>query len=177
MSFVLLPGREHGVGHREFFICEECCVCYVHLDVLIRFYRVPTKMNRNSVCPRQVSSFCGLDKSTIPPVYLQLSTTLYRPSWAAVHNTFFLSVFSLPLYIFRWSRSVTTTVNKCSGDKLSHVGSFNTKTFFSEGQKNLVNSENVENLSNYQLLKWKPSVCSTSLHFSKLITVVQFFSA
>ena len=50
------------------------------LDVLIRFYRVPTKMNRNSVCPRQVSNFCGLDKSTISPVYLMLSTTLYRPS-------------------------------------------------------------------------------------------------
>ena len=35
-----------------------------------------------------LSNFCGLDKSTIPPVYFQLSTTLYRPSWAAVHNTF-----------------------------------------------------------------------------------------
>ena len=35
-----------------------------------------------------LSNFCGLDKSTIPPVYLQLSTTLYRPSWAAVHDTF-----------------------------------------------------------------------------------------
>ena len=66
--------------------------------------------------------------------------------------------------------------NRC-GDKLSHVGSFNTKNFFSEGQKNLVNSENKENLSNYQLLKRKPSVCSTLLHFSKLITVVQFFFA
>ena len=68
---------------------------------------------------------------------------------------------------------MTTTVNR-SGDKLSHVGSFNTKNFFSEGQKNLLNSENKENLSHYQLLKRKPSVCSTSLHFSKLITVVQF---
>ena len=38
-----------------------------------------------------------------------------------------------------------------------------------------MNSENKENLSNYKLLKRKPSVCSTSLHFSKLITVVQFF--
>ena len=49
------------------------------------------------------------------------------------------------------------------------------RTFFSEGQKNLVNSENKENLSNYQPLKQKPSVCSTSLHFSKLITVVDLF--
>ena len=78
----------------------------------------------------------------------------------------------IPLYIFRWSRSVTTTVNK---PQLQHVGSSNTKNFFSEGQKNLVNSENKENLSNYQPLKRKPSVCSTSLHFSKLITVVDFF--
>ena len=35
-----------------------------------------------------LSNFCGLDKSTIPPVYLHLSTTLYQLSWAAVHNTF-----------------------------------------------------------------------------------------
>ena len=33
-----------------------------------------------SVCPWQVSNSWGLDKSTIPPVYLQFSTTLYRPS-------------------------------------------------------------------------------------------------
>ena len=38
-----------------------------------------------------------------------------------------------------------------------------------------MNSENKENLSNYQLLKRKPSVCSTSLHFGELITVVRFF--
>ena len=38
-----------------------------------------------------------------------------------------------------------------------------------------MNSENKENLSNYQLLKRKPSVCSRSLHSSKLNTVVQFF--
>ena len=48
------------------------------------------------------------------------------------------------------------------------------RTFLVKAKKNLVNSENKENLSNYQLLKRKPSVCSTSLHFSKLITVVQF---
>ena len=34
---------------------------------------------------------------------------------------------------------------------------------------------NKENLSNYQLLKRKPSVCSTSLNFGELITVVQYF--
>ena len=50
------------------------------------------------------------------------------------------------------------------------------RTFFSEGQKNLVNSENKENLSNYQLLKRKPSVCSTSLQFTKLILSFNFFS-
>ena len=38
-----------------------------------------------------------------------------------------------------------------------------------------MNLENKENLSNYQLLKRKPSLCSTSLPFNKLITVVQFF--
>ena len=60
---------------------------------------------------------------------------------------------------------MTTTVNK-SQWRLA---------FACSGQKNLVNSENKENLSNYQLLKREPSVCSTSLHFSKLITAVQFF--
>ena len=35
-----------------------------------------------------LSNFCGLDKSTIPPIYLHLLTTLYQLSWAAVHNTF-----------------------------------------------------------------------------------------
>ena len=119
--FFLLPGGEHGVG-REFLIYEDAAfvtpfcprlvfgnavLAHLHLQPL------PTKMGRNSVCPQQVSNFCGFYKPSIPPVYLQLSTTLYQPSWAAVHSTFFLSAFSLPLYIiFRWSRSVTTTVNK-----------------------------------------------------------------
>ena len=40
-----------------------------------------------------------------------------------------------------------------------------------------MNLENKENLSNYQLLKRKPSLCSTSLPFNKLITVVQFFNS
>ena len=58
------------------------------------------------------------------------------------------------------SRFGTATFSKqINGyDKLSHVGSFNTKNFLREGQKNLVNSENNENLSNYQLLKQKPSL-------------------
>ena len=44
----------------------------LHLDVLIIFYRLHTKMSRNSVCPRQVSNFCGLDKSTISPAFRHL---------------------------------------------------------------------------------------------------------
>ena len=50
------------------------------------------------------------------------------------------------------------------------------RTLLVKVKKKIVNSENKENLSNYQLLKRKPSVCSTSLQFSKFITVVQFFS-
>ena len=49
------------------------------------------------------------------------------------------------------------------------------RTFLVKVKKILVNLENKENLSNHQLLKGKPSLCSTSLPFSKLITVVQFF--
>ena len=64
-------------------------------------------------CPHEYEQEQRLSLASIKFLWsLQLSTTLYRPSWAAVHNTFFLSAFSLPLYIFRWSRSVTTTVNK-----------------------------------------------------------------
>ena len=138
MSLFLLPGSEHAVG-REFFICEDAAfvtpVCprlafgnavrtypprqILHTASQGRFDKILLCSHedgleqRLSSTPRQVSNFCGVDKSTIPPVYLQVSTTLYRPSWAAVHNNFFLSAFSLPLYIFfRWSRSVTTTVNK-----------------------------------------------------------------
>ena len=56
--------------------------------------------------------FLGLrqipDSSGISPALDNALSTLLSCSC----NTFFLSVFSLPLYIFRWSRSVTTTVNK-----------------------------------------------------------------
>ena len=80
MSKFLLPESEHRVGC-EFFNCEDAAFvktpvfprlvfgnavpahlvkyCILHTasqgsDVLIRFYRVPTKMSRNSVCPWQV---------------------------------------------------------------------------------------------------------------------------
>ena len=164
---------------REFFICEDAAfvtpVCprlvfsnAVFAHLLNSVYSLdPMKMSRNSVCPRQVSHFCGLHKS--PALDNALSSLL---SCCSQHFSC-----SLCLYIFfRWSRSVTTTVSKSQRRQaFAYVGSFNTKNFFSEGQKNLVNSENKENLSNYQLLKRNPSVFSTSLYFSKLITVVQFF--
>ena len=72
--FFLLPGSEHGVGHK-LFICEDAAfvipVCprlvygnavFAHL-VKYCILPLPRKMSRNSVCPRQVSHFCGLDKS------------------------------------------------------------------------------------------------------------------
>ena len=75
------PASEHEV-EREFFTCEDAAfvtlVCprlvfgngvLAHL-VKYCIQPLPTKMDRNSVCPRQVSNFCVLDKSTIPPVYL-----------------------------------------------------------------------------------------------------------
>ena len=102
----------HVIGHCHHVSLNIYITCHEHRGQTSEHAR-EIAGTWNSVCPRQVSNFCGLDKSTIPPVYLQLSTTLYRPSWAAVHNIFFLSASSLPLYIFfRWSRSVTTTVNK-----------------------------------------------------------------
>ena len=67
------------------------------------------------------------------------------------------------------------TLSGNDSKQIAAATSFRMSALFSEGQKNLVNSENKENLSNYQLLKREPSVCSTSLLFSKFITVVQFF--
>ena len=83
--FFLLPGSEHGVG-RELFICEDAAfvtpVCprlvFGNADFahLVEYCIQPllTKMSRNSVCPRQVSYFCGLDKS--PALDNALSTLL-----------------------------------------------------------------------------------------------------
>ena len=67
------------------------------------------------------------------------------------------------------------TLSGNDSKQIAAATSFRMSALFSEGQKNLVNSENKENLSNYQPLKREPSVCSTSLLFSKFITVVQFF--
>ena len=50
------------------------------------------------------------EETTIPPVYLQRQRFIDPPE--LLYRTLFLSAFSLPLYIFRWSRSRTTTVNK-----------------------------------------------------------------
>ena len=109
-----------------------------------------------------LSIFCGLDKSTIPPVDLQLSTTL------------FLSAFSVPICIHL--PVVTLSDNDSKQIATATMSALLTlRTFLVKVKKNLVNSENKENLSNYQLLKRKPSVRSSSLHFTKLITVVRFF--
>ena len=54
---------------------------------------------------------------------------------------------------------------------------FQHEEFFSEGKKNLVNSANNENSSNYQLLKHKPSLWSISLHLSIFLTIVQLYFA
>ena len=127
--------------------------------------------------PRQVSNFCGLDKSTIPPVYLQLSITHNRPSWAAILKTFFpvrvLASFIHLLPVVTLSDNDSKQIAAATSFRMSTL--LTLRTFLEKVKKNLVNSENKENLSNYRLLKRKPSVCSTSHHFSKLITVVQFF--
>ena len=199
---------------RELFICENAAfvipVCprlvygnavFAHL-VKYCILPLPTKMSRNSVCPRQVSHFCGLDKS--PALDNALSILLSSCSQHFFRVCVFASfIHLLPVVTltdneseqiavarsFRMSALLTPTsfpgslfsasivVNDNGGreERPWERGCFNTKNFFSEGQKILVNSEDKENLSNYQLLKRKPSVSSSSLHFSKLITVVQFF--
>jgi len=95
--FFLLPESEHEVGP-EFFICEDAAfatpVCprllfrNAHLAQLVKYWIQPLPTKTFVLSKYQIS--VALDKSTIPPVYIQLSTTLYRPSWADAHSTFFL---------------------------------------------------------------------------------------
>ena len=155
VTFFLLPGSEHGVG-REFFICEDAAfvkpVCprlvfgyavpghlvkySVHTDsqgsgVLLRFYRVPTKMGRKSLCLRQVFNFCGLDNA--------LSTLL---SCCSQH---FFPVRVLASFIYlhpvvTLSDNDSKQIAAATSFRMSAL--FNTKNFFSEGQKNF--SELVE---------------------------------
>ena len=59
-----------------------------------------------------------------------------------------------------------------------HTSALSTRrTFLVKVKENLVNSENNENLSNYQLLKQKPPIWSISLHFSIFLTIVQLYFA
>ena len=59
-----------------------------------------------------------------------------------------------------------------------HTSALSTRrTFLVKVKENLVNSENNENLSNYQLLKQKPPLWSISLHFSIFLTIVQLYFA
>ena len=68
-----------------------------------------TASPHRDVYPWQVSNFCGLDKSTIPPL------TAISPALDNALSTLLscCSQHFIPISIFfRWSRSVTTTVNK-----------------------------------------------------------------
>ena len=108
--FFLLPGSEHEVG-REFFICEDAAFV-------------------TPVCPRLVFGSAHLALNTAYSLSPQrrLSSASIKFLWLrqihdptaispALDNALstLLSCCSqhfIPLYIFRWSRSVTTTVNK-----------------------------------------------------------------
>ena len=91
---------------------------------MLHLLRTPGRFDKILPCPhdredeqeQRLSSasikFLGLtqipDSSGISPALDNALSTLL----SCCSQQFFLSVFSLPLYIFRWSRSVTTTVNK-----------------------------------------------------------------
>ena len=116
--FFLLPGSEHEVG-REFFICEDAAfvtpVCprlvfgNAHLAHLVKYciQPLPTGRRLSSASikflwlrqhPRSHRYISSSRQRFIDPPEL-LFTALYS--------------FIVRLYIFfRWSRSVTTTVNK-----------------------------------------------------------------
>ena len=139
--------------------------------ILDGFYSVPTKMDRSSVCPRQVPPFYAPGKSMILQQVPLLPSIKLNQHSGAVLTTVFSSCWLLPSLTHHALEQRHSVTN--GDDKLSHVGSFNTKNFFSEGQKNLVNSENNKNLSHHQLLKQKPSLWSISLHLSIFLTIVQ----
>ena len=108
-------------------------------------------MDRSNVSPRQVSRFCASGKAMIfQQVPLLPSIKLNQHSEAVFDYSFLFLLVSPSLDSSRIGTATFSNQAWTNGDdKLSHVGSFNTKNFFREGQKNLVNSENNENLSYY----------------------------
>ena len=150
---------EHGV-RREFFICEVLHLLHkfvpaYNLSGIGRFDKISPRPHEDGQEPEEQC----LSSASIKFLWLRQihdPSGLFPALDTALDSSqpFFLSAFSLPLYIFfRWSRSVTTTVNKSQRRQ-----PFALRTF-------LVKVKKIR----------KPSVCSTSLHSSKLITVVQFF--
>ena len=105
------------------------------------------KMDRSSVCSRQGSCFYALGKAMV----LQQVPRLL-PSIKLINSPelFLTTVFSSCWLLPSWTHHALEqrhSVNKWRWPAFLCRLFFNTKNFFSEGQKNLVNSENNENLS------------------------------
>ena len=155
---------------------------------MLHLLRTPGRFDKILLCPHEdeqeqrLSSasikFLGLrqisDSSGISPALDNALSTLLS---CCSRHFFPVRVLASSIHLLVVTHSDNDSKQIAAATSFRMSALLTLRTFFSEGQKNLVNSENVENLSNYQLLKRKPSVCSTSLHFSKLITVVQFFFA
>ena len=125
------------------------------IRILDAFYCVTSKMDRSNVCPRQVSRFYTSGKAMILQQVPLLPSIKLNQHSGAVFDYIFLFLLASPF--LDSSRTGTATFSKQMAMTSFRMSAFfNTKNFFSEGQKNLVNSENNENLSDYQLLNQKP---------------------
>ena len=133
-------------------------------------------MYRSSVCPRQVSRFSGSGKAMIlQQVPLLPLIKLNQHSGAVFDYSFLLLLASAFLDS---SRSGTATFSKEMATTSFRISDLLTRrTFLVKVKKNLVNSENNENLSNYQLWKGKPSLWSISLNFRVFLTIVHLYFA
>ena len=114
------------------------------------FQCVPTKMDRSSVCRRQVSRFYASGKAMIlQQVPLLPSIKLNIPE--LVLTTVFSSCWLLP----SWTHHALAQRHSVNKPKQMATTSYcmpallTRRTFSVKVKKNLVNSENNENLSNY----------------------------
>ena len=126
------------------------------------------------LCPHEDGQEQCLSWASIAFLYLLPSIELNQHSGVEL-TTVFSSCWLLPS-LTHHALEQWQSVNKWRRQAFA-CRLFQHEELFSEGQKNLVNSENNENLSYYQLLRQKPSLWSISLHLSTFLTIVQLYFA
>ena len=115
VTFFLLPGSEHGVG-RELFFCEDAAFLTPVCPKLV-FGNAVLSHLVNTASPHKDGQEQRLSSASIKFLWLRQihDPTGISPALDNALSTLLSCCLQhfFPLYIFfRWSRSVTTTVNK-----------------------------------------------------------------